>query len=756
MSSRQQGPLDQLRKVSYPEAVCWIGARLADGLEHAHGFGILHNDLKPANVLLTDEGQPMLLDFGVSEDLALRSAVAGAAVGGTLPYMSPEHLRSVRDRQPMTDARSDIYALGLILFEVLTASHPFRIPTGKFEEELPLMLNERSGPPPRMRHLNPSVSPGLEAIIRKCLEPVPERRYQTAADLRDDLDRHRTGFPLRHVRVPSIRERTRKWARRHPKLTSNLSLGLATAILFVLCIAGYSIHESRLARERAEAANLLDRSNAQITLRLFEDDVREGRYLLTARAMEPSAVEAGIARFEAALARYGLPGDDGWENRAEFQALPGDEQQRVRNQLAQSCLLLARGYSLRVRPGTDGEASLKDAIQLNELAVKLTRESAPRAAWDQRAEVLHRLGRNEDAGRAAGKAKDTPLATAEDYFLAGSEAVANRRFQEARKLLRRSLELDPTSFWTHMALGLCHEGLGQLPEAAASYTAAIAVWPNYAGGYHSRGLVALRQRDYPRALADLNRAAEMVPDSADVFLNRALAHQGLREFQEGLADLETALKLGAPRSRALLMRARMRELSGDAAGAKKDLADGMRENPTDELGWIARGVARLGTDLPGAISDFDAALRLNPRSLPAMQNKAHALSRLGRNPDAILVLSGVVKLYPDYIPARAGRGVLNARVGNEKAALEDAKDALSADSSPSNLYQVAGIYALLDQRRPENRPEAIRLLTAALRAGFGHDYIETDADLDPIRDSAEFKRVLDGVRALKLDKDIRR
>src|SRR5581483_1154697 len=108
------GILNLLRGLSYVDAVCWIGARLADALAHAHDRGIVHNDLKPANVLLTDEGQPMLLDFGVSEDLKLRSAAGDVPVGGTLPYMSPEQLDSVHDPAARTDGRSDLYSLGVI------------------------------------------------------------------------------------------------------------------------------------------------------------------------------------------------------------------------------------------------------------------------------------------------------------------------------------------------------------------------------------------------------------------------------------------------------------------------------------------------------------------------------------------------------------------------------------------------------------------------------------------------------------------
>src|SRR5262249_44252455 len=111
--------LELLNRLSHVEAVLWIGARLADGLAHAPERGILHRDLKPQNILIADDGQPMLLDFNVAMDTRA-GARQESCYGGTVPYMAPEHLESIAGGQPTIDARADLYSLGVILFELLT------------------------------------------------------------------------------------------------------------------------------------------------------------------------------------------------------------------------------------------------------------------------------------------------------------------------------------------------------------------------------------------------------------------------------------------------------------------------------------------------------------------------------------------------------------------------------------------------------------------------------------------------------------
>src|SRR5207248_1178945 len=129
--------LHMLEGLTYVEAVLWIGARLADGLAHAHERGIIHRDLKPANMLLTDDGQPMLLDFNLSTNAAVRANPSAARIGGTLPYMSPEQLEAFQDGKTPMDGRSDLYSLGLIVFQLLTGTHPFPMRKGTIKEIIP-------------------------------------------------------------------------------------------------------------------------------------------------------------------------------------------------------------------------------------------------------------------------------------------------------------------------------------------------------------------------------------------------------------------------------------------------------------------------------------------------------------------------------------------------------------------------------------------------------------------------------------------
>ncbi|MGA9503958.1 MAG: protein kinase, partial [Terriglobales bacterium] len=191
------GPLKQ-------KDVLRLGFQLADGLASAHEHGVIHRDLKPANMRLTEDNRLKILDFGLAQfvrqetDLGVTASISESKqVAGTLPYMSPEQLRG-----EVTDQRSDIWSAGAVLYELVTGKRPFPF------SQVPLLIDAILNKPPEPPSaLNPDISPGLEVAILKCLDKDPERRYQSARELRVDLDR--LTMPVSQVPSAPVSARTR-------------------------------------------------------------------------------------------------------------------------------------------------------------------------------------------------------------------------------------------------------------------------------------------------------------------------------------------------------------------------------------------------------------------------------------------------------------------------------------------------------------------------------------------------------------------
>jgi eukaryotic-like serine/threonine-protein kinase len=159
--------------------------------------------------------------------LHVGASVAWAA--GTLPYMAPEQIAGMGKFPVPLDCRSDVYAFGIILYELLTGCYPFRRREITLEGVEPI-LEDRFIPPRRLRRLNPAVSPALEAIVDRCLQFNPDRRYPSARELQEDLECQRNHKPLRHTPEPIGKERLGKWIRRHPRLFTGSLVALAALL----------------------------------------------------------------------------------------------------------------------------------------------------------------------------------------------------------------------------------------------------------------------------------------------------------------------------------------------------------------------------------------------------------------------------------------------------------------------------------------------------------------------------------------------
>ncbi|MBM4540819.1 protein kinase [Rhodococcus hoagii] len=187
---------DELATLTWPETVAWLGRRLADALDYADQHGVLHRDIKPANVLLTSEGVPKLADFNISFSDRVAGTSPVAYFGGSLAYMSPEQLEACHPEMPGSaadlDARSDIYALGVMLWELLTGRRPFADESGAGESatslERMLGLRRREIDPQFRDELPDDCPAALRRVLLTCLAPDPDGRWATGAELAQQFD----------------------------------------------------------------------------------------------------------------------------------------------------------------------------------------------------------------------------------------------------------------------------------------------------------------------------------------------------------------------------------------------------------------------------------------------------------------------------------------------------------------------------------------------------------------------------------------
>lgn len=741
--------------LTYQQSVLWLAVRLSSGLAHAHERGILHRDLKPANILLTDAGEPMLLDFNLSLDLQEADSPAQALLGGTLPYMAPEHLRAFQGSEEEVGAQADIYSLGLILYELATGKSAAPSMRGNRRQVLQRTIEERSKPLPDPRTIAKDVSPSFAAILNKCLQPDCNERYQTAQQLHEDLKRELEDMPLAHAQEPLLRARARKWSRRHPKL----ALAIMAMIAIALCLTLVLKIQSESAKRAAERERRLDLEAQRHFTTLIENlPTIQFRLFDNRDAKKPSGPE-GISLARTLLEPFG-GATEHMANSPVAQRLTEEQRTELQESTGELLVLIAQARLLSSEKEEEAirKAILCEALRENEVAEALFSQGHPKALFIQRAELFDRLGQKEKAQGLLERAAGLPMQSSRDRYLLARCYSTRGSQRRALALLDQAIADNPSHFWSWFLKGYYHSILMQNGKAISAYSVCIALEPELYAPYFERGLAYLREQRYGQARGDFLKVLKGHPEDGDAYLNLGLAQQGEENHQEAIASFTQALKHSPGMTRLYFLRSRAYQLAGKAGQAQEDHQEGLKQEPTDAISWVSRGVARLRDDPNGALADYQQALELNPRSSIAMQNMASVLSeRLSKPEEALNMLDRLIKLYPDYLPAHRGRAVLLARQGKRSEAHAEAKKSLELThwqtDDPRQIaktwYYVACTYALTSRLEKEDQGEAIDALTSALRRGFGHDYLEKDPDLAPIRNEPELRKLIDAVRAMR-------
>ena len=731
--------LQTLGDMSYVQALLWIGARIADALAHAHERGILHRDLKPANILLTDQG-PMLLDFNLAADTKVSTQATAARLGGTLPYMAPEHLEAFRDTSRSVDGRCDIYSLGVILYELLGGKRPFSTPRGPMKDVLQVMIDERRCAPRSLSSLNRAVTPAIEAIVARCLQSNPAMRYQSARQLQVDLHRHLNDLPLLHVTEPSIGERSAKWYRRNRKNVLRSAICAATAAVFLL--GGLIVHNEQ-DRARLAAVNQQQTFSRKVQTSDIYANVTH-----TKNSEEMRKAREGAEDW---IKDYRVLEDPQWKELPAIANLEPDTRTVLLQDMRLILVSLAQSQLAEAR-SAQGEDRDLDKIRLycDRAEDCYPSGQAPRVLWLMRAELAKLSGDSDEAARLEKLAAGTPVETPADRLALARYDFSLGRLDRAIPALKQVTDEDSNGMLAWAYLGDAYSRMARYSEAIPCFTVCISHAPKVNRFRFDRAQTYFNLSDFHAALADYDEILRHDGKNVDALLYRSLTYRQMNKYSEALGDLELAAKQpDAPEARIHFQASMIYSLKKEDKSAELEYELGLKAPATSELDWISRGQAGMNKHPEQAIDAFDRALEIAPDSLVALRSKAAVLSKQEHNDKAVEVLDEALRLYPGSVLARTSRGTLLARLGKWDLAVKDAEECLRLDPRPMIRYRVAGIYASTSRQRPEDALLALGNLAAALTAGYGADLVPNDQDLNPIRSTSEFKSLWESTQVVR-------
>src|SRR5262245_38098145 len=516
-------------------------AKVARTVHYAHEHGILHRDIKPGNILLDQNGEPHLTDFGLARLVEAESTITGTLeVLGTPSYMAPE--QAAGDNAKLTRA-TDVYGLGAVLYQLLTRHPPFA--GGTTYETIKLLLETDPRPP---RLWNPKVDRDLSTICLKCLEKDPTRRYPSAVALAEDLERWLRHEPIQ-ARPIGVLGRGKKWLQRNPT-----AVGIGILSLALIAALGVIIWKSELFR-RAPAAGIAvlpfenlsnDREDAS-----FADGVQDD--LLTKLAK--------IADLKV-ISRTSVMGFHGKQNTREIgnalgvsHLLEGSVRKTGAWLHINAQLIDARTDSHVWAEGYDRDLKDMFAIQ-SEIAKKVAEQLHVKVSPTEKLAIERPPTADLTAFDLYSRAKSLLLTLSFDRPEQKTNALA------AADLLNQAVVHDPTFFQAYCQLAWIHDhfyydGFDRTPArlslAEGAIEAAFRLRPD-AGEVHLARAWNLYwgYRDYDGTLAELDIAAKSLPNDARLFeLKGYIERRRPGGDQDALRNLERAIQLD-PRNIQLL------------------------------------------------------------------------------------------------------------------------------------------------------------------------------------------------------------
>ncbi len=523
-------------------------ATIAEAIQVAHQSGIIHRDLTPANILLTADGTPKITDFGLARRLEGSGLTLSGVFMGTPSYVAPEQARGQKEG---LGPASDTYALGAILYELLTGRPPFRAETTA--ATLHQVLSEDPIPPSR---LVPRLPRDLETICLKCLQKEPQRRYASAAALAEDLRRFERGEPIK-ARPLGPLSRLVRWVRRRPTAAALYGTVLA-AVLLALALVGVWLWLN---------------GQRTATVRAVAEDLRE-----VTRLQQQGDLVGARATLERARGRLGAGGPTELQQRLERAGNELELVARLDTIRLDRAIVVAgvfnrarsnRGYEREFRavglgtdqaPGVVAARVAASPVQgalvaaLDDWAVCTT--DARRRAWllevartadpDPWRDQVRDPRAWEDRAKLCKLAETAPVAKQSLQLLValGERLQAHGGDADAVHFLRRVQQVHPTDFYANFMLANALARTNRNEDAVGYYRAALAVRPDAAVVWYNFGDALRELGRLDEAIAALEQCVRLDPKHgwAHAALGSALRAKGRTD--EAINHLQAALWLG--------------------------------------------------------------------------------------------------------------------------------------------------------------------------------------------------------------------
>ena len=651
---------DRIASGPLPESeLLKIAAQIGSALEEAAGNGLVHLDLKPRNMMLTPKGQVKLLDFGLARIMKpndgdnARSANAMTVPVGTPPYMAPEQLSGGR-----LDSRTDIYAVGVCLYELATGRTPFR---GNLPELIAAILNAPPEPPSAIR---PGLSHGLERAILKCLQKAPERRYQTVGELLADLHSLGTaqlvsgGLPSRR---PFLPQHPGAWFRYWRPGLAVLGLGAAILALFLFSRRPAS---SFAARDWVLVADFDNQTNDPIfdqsLLTAFSVSLEQSRYAniyprsrireVLARMKKDTASKIDEAVAQEIAVREGI-------RALIFPSISGvGENYRLASRIRD----VKTGIDVKTRVvKAKGRQRILDS--LDELAAKV------------RGDLGESLPAVSRTSRPLAAVTTASLDALKQYSIGVEKRTEGLNLEEAKLYFENALKIDPSFTAARTLLGILNfehfdreEGKRLLSEAVRSADNLTDREKYGLLAFHARAVEGnlAKAAGYDRILIDL------YPDLALGHNNLGVEYMEMGRYPEAAAEFRECLRIN-PRERLAFFNlaqtyiTRMGDLDGGIEVCRTEIAKNEKNYaPFCWSGYAYLAKGRLGE----AVRDLEQSAELNPAASTCLYDLAVAYSLSGRPENAIKILRKILAIDGRHCIAHYDLGIIYDSAGDTATA----------------------------------------------------------------------------------------